>query len=92
MKRFTALVFAFLMIFSAVATTPSYAGVSAYKPTVLDNVYDWWTTLGKDGIEKERILAENKAERLKRYAEKQAEQMKKDAEKAGNDMKKKLGM
>ena len=74
------------------AARSAYAIDIQYKETVLDQAWDWGTTLGKSGLEKEKILAENKAERMKRYAEKVAKQAEKEASATASDMKKKLGM
>lgn len=93
MKRISVFLFAILLAVASVGADVSYAGSGyEYKPTPLDNMWDWATTLGKDGVEKQQILAQNKAERMKRHAEKMAAKASKDAEKAGKDMKKKLGM
>ncbi len=91
MKRLLVLVLVFAVLLSGFPANVSYAGPE-YKETVLDKVWDWSTTLGKEGIEKDKIIAQNKAERLKRHAEKVAKQKKKEAEKAGKNMKKKLGL
>lgn len=92
MKRFKVWMFALMLAVSAVSMAGSaYAVDLQYKETVLDQAWDWGTTLGKSGMEKERILAENKAERMKRYAEKVAKQAEKEAGAAAADAKKKLG-
>lgn len=91
MKRVLAVVVAFAVLFAGMPTDFSYAGIE-YKETALDKMWDWGTTLGKEGVEKDKILAKNKAERMKRHADKLAKQAKKDADKAGKDLKKKLGM
>ena len=91
MKRFLAVIFAMTLIFSSVPMRFSYAETGQYQDTVFDQAGDWFATLGKQGDEKDRILAERKAERLKHYMEKSAEQASKDAEKAGADMKEKMG-
>ena len=90
--RIIILAVAILLAFASVGADVSYAGGMEYKATPLDNMWDWATTLGKDGVEKQQILAQNKAERLKRHAEKMAKKAQKNAEKAGADMKKKFGM
>jgi len=77
--------------FSMIPTHQAYAADFAYKETPLDQMWDGFTTLGKQSAEKERILAENKAERLKRYAEKMGKQAEKDSQRAAADAKKKLG-
>lgn len=89
MKRFMVIFFIIIMAF-AVASPASFAGME-YKETPLDSAWDWWTTLGKSGLEREQILVKNKAERLQRYSEKLAKEMQKDANSAAEDAKKKLG-
>lgn len=90
MKRFASLFLALLLIF-AVAAPVTFAAGMEYKETPLDSAWDWYTTLGKSGLEKEKILAQNKAERLQKYSERLAKQMEKDAGNAAADAKKKLG-
>lgn len=80
-----------LILAISALTGSAYAVDVQYKETVLDQAWDWGTTLGKSGLEKERILAENKAERMKRYAERVAKQAEKEASAAAADAKKKLG-
>ena len=46
---------------------------------------DWFATVGKSPEEKEKVLAERKAQRVKKRAEKEAEKLKKQA---GKDTKK----
>ncbi len=92
MKTLKVWMLALVLAFTALSvTTTAYAADLEYKETVLDQAWDWGTTLGKSGLEKERILAENKAERMKRYAEKVAKQAQKEAGNAAADAKKKLG-
>ena len=91
MKRFLAVIFAMTLIFSSVPMRFSYAETGQYQDTAFDQVGDWFATLGKQGDEKDRILAERKAERLKHFIEKNADQAAKDAQAAGEDAKKKLG-
>lgn len=90
-KRILSFVFVVAFACSMVPARPVYAADYEYKETPLDQMWDGFTTLGKQGAEKERILAENKAERLKRYAEKMGKQAKIDSERASADAKKKLG-
>lgn len=92
MKNFKALIIAFAVAVAGLsAASTAYALDVQYKETVLDQAWDWATTLGKSGLEKETILAQNKAERMKRHAEKLAKQAEKEAGQAASDMKKKLG-
>lgn len=91
MKKVMALVF---IAFLAVAVLPAgnvYAGTNCDE-TALDKAWDWATTLGKSGLDKETKLASNKAERAQRCAEKIAKQAQKDAGKAVDGMQKKLGL
>ncbi len=73
-----------------------------YNETVFDKMGDGFATIGKSGAEKDQILAQRKADRLKKFTEREAKkaakkaqkEMKsagKDAKKAGGDMKKKMG-
>jgi len=52
---------------------------------IFNRTTDWFATIGKSGEEKEKILAERKAERAVKRAEKEA---KKAQRKAGEEMKK----
>jgi hypothetical protein len=61
------------------------------KDTPIDQAGDWLGTLGKQGVEKDQILAKRKADRVGACAKREAEKAMKEAQKAGNDMKKKLG-
>lgn len=90
MKRFVIVAFVLALIFSTVSMSVCYAA-SGYQDNVIDQTGDWFATFGKQGMEKDRILAERKAERVKRYAEQEAKKAQKEAEKSGQDMKKKLG-
>ena len=91
MKKYATLFLVMLLTFSALSTVPAYAGDVNCKETILDNGWDWYTTLGKQGMEKDQILAQNKADRLKRCVEKAAKEAGDAASKAGADAKKKLG-
>ncbi|MFZ5801529.1 MAG: hypothetical protein ACOY3K_00240 [Candidatus Omnitrophota bacterium] len=81
----------------------SYAEDVVYQDNVGDKMSDWAATLGKDKTERDKIVAERKAERQKRHLEKKAKQAQKKAEKeaqkagkeakaAGKGMQKKLGL
>ncbi len=89
-RRLLAAVFVLSLIFSSLPLSVCYAG-SEYQENVVDKAGDWFATVGKQGMEKDQILAERKAKRMAHYAEVQAKKASKDAEKAGNDMKKKMG-
>lgn len=80
-----------LLTFSAVSAVPAYAAEAQCKENVLDGAWDWYTTLGKQGMEKDQIIAQNKADRLKRCVEKAAKEAGDAASKASADAKKKLG-
>ena len=87
MKRFLTVILEFALMFSL--SPMSYA--AEYKENVLDQAGDWFTTLGKQGMEKESILAQRKAERAAKFAEREANKLAKEAEKSGNEMKQKMG-
>lgn len=87
MKRKLALAFALMMVCSSLS---AYA--AEYKDTPIDQAGDWFATLGKQGLEKDRVLAERKADRMAKFAAREAEKARKEAEKAGKDMQKKLGL
>lgn len=90
MKKYATLLL-MLLTFSAISTVPAYAAAAECKENVLDGAWDWYTTLGKQGMEKDQILAQNKADRLKRCVEKAAKEAGDAASKASADAKKKLG-
>ena len=56
-----------------------------------DKMGDWAATMGKQGMDKDTILASRKAKRAAACAERMAKQASKDAGKAAADAKKKLG-
>ncbi len=87
MKRFLPLALVLALMCSL--SPMSYA--AEYKDNPIDQAGDWVATLGKQGMEKDQILAQRKTERAAKFAEREAKKMAKDAEKAGGDMKKKMG-
>ncbi len=91
MKRMTAFFFAIMMVFSTVQIANLRAEEAVCPAGPLDGAWDWYTTLGKDGLEKEQILTKNKAERLQRCADKAAKEAGKALDGAAADAKKKLG-
>jgi len=91
MKKLIAILFVVALIFTSAPIDSAYAA-GEYKDTVIDQVGDWFATLGKEGVEKDQILAKRKADRMKKWAEKKAAEAKKEMGKAGKDMKKKFGM
>ncbi len=80
MKRFLAVVLVLVLVCSF--GTISYA--AEYKDNPIDQVGDWFATMGKSGMEKDAILAQRKGERAAKFAEH-------EARKAGKDVKKSLG-
>ena len=92
MKKLAAILLALVFVFSVAPMPASYAAGDACEDNVLDQVWDWFTTLGKEGVEKQRILAENKADRLSRCAERQAKKAQAEAQKQSEDTKKKFGL
>ena len=62
------------------------------KDNVLDNAWDQYTTLGKKGMEKDQILAQNRADRLKRCLGMSAKKAADAASKTSTEEKKKLGL
>lgn len=89
-KKLFVLMMAVMFLSSGLMLSPA-AYADEYKENILDQAWDGITTMGKSGMEKDQILAKNKAERVQRYAEKQAKKAQKEAEKAGKDLQKKLG-
>ena len=59
---------------------------NASDEAVFNRVGDWFATVGKSPEEKEKILAERKAQRVKKRAEKEAEKLKREAEKETKKM------
>lgn len=73
------------------SVTAVYAAVDCTKDNWADQAGDWFATRGKNGIEKDQILASRKGERVIACTQREAAKAMKEAGKAGNDMKKKLG-
>lgn len=61
----------------ALAISFSLMGCDACKENLLDKTGDWVATIGKDGMEKEKVLAERKAKRAAKCAEQKGAEMKK---------------
>lgn len=85
-----------LVFFIGALMMGGIAGQTAFaadctKDTPIDQMGDWFATLGKQGMEKDQILVKRKADRLALCAKKQAQEAAKEAKKAANDMKKNLG-
>ncbi len=91
MKKFFGILFAATLLFSNLPAHVVYAEITEYHDNAFDKAGDWFATLGKQGTEKDRILAERKAERVRKHIEKNANAAAKDMEKAGDKMKKDLG-
>jgi hypothetical protein len=89
MRKFMIAFFVFTLLFGGLSVT-AYAA-DCGKDTPIDQIGDWFGTLGKEGMEKDQILAKRKADRVLVCAKREAEKAAKEARKAGNDMKKKLG-
>ncbi len=69
---------------------PAYAA-DCTKDTPIDQMGDWFATLGKKDLEKDSVLAQRKADRVAACTKREAEKAAKEAEKAGKDLKKKMG-
>lgn len=80
MKKLIIAVFVFSIMFGGIV---AYAA-DCTQDNVIDQVGDWFATLGKQGVEKDKILATRKADRVIACT-------KREAEKAGADLKNKLG-
>jgi len=69
----------------------AFAAVDCTKDNWMDQAGDWFATRGKNGLEKDTVLAKRKADRIAACTKREAEKAAKEAQKAGNEMKKKLG-
>ncbi len=67
------LIFLLVLVFALSSASFNIAYAAQYQENALDKAYDWATTLGKSENEKNQIIAEHQAERLKKYAEKEAQ-------------------
>lgn len=88
MRKFSML---FFVVFSLMLGGASVYAADCTKTTPGDRVGDWFGTFGKQGAEKDRILAQRKMDRMVACAQRQAGKAIKDARKAGDDMRKNLG-
>lgn len=70
MKKISSVLLISLMLFS-------FSGCNACEENVLDKVGDWAATIGKDGLAKDKVLVERKANRAAKCTEQSAGDMKK---------------
>lgn len=100
MKRLIGVLCVVAFMFLATPINFAYAGPA--DDNVLDKAGDWAATIGKQGVEKDQILATRKADRMKKRAEieakkaakkaeRDAKKAQKEASKSFGDAKKKLG-
>ena len=87
MKKYAVLFLTMLFL-----CAPAYAADVNCKDNILDNAWDQYTTLGKKGMEKDQILAQNRADRLKRCLGMSAKKAADAASKTSTEEKKKLGL
>jgi hypothetical protein len=93
MKKLLIVVMALMFAVSAVPVDTAHAAAAqAYSETAFDRVGDWFAVLGKEGVERDRVLLERKAERVARHAERQAQRAAEEAKKTAAATKKKLGL
>ena len=86
MKKYGLLFLMTFLTFSSLSIAPAYATDANCKENVLDNAWDWYTTLGKQGLEKDQVLAQNKVDRLKHCIEKAAKEAGDAASKASTEI------
>ncbi len=89
MRQLVIAFFVFTLVFGGIPIT-AYAS-DCTKDAPLSRVGDWFATLGKQGMEKDRILAKRKADRVVICAKKQAEEAAEAVRKTEENLKKKLG-
>lgn len=90
MRKLVIALFVFTFMLGGLSMT-AYAAVDCTKDNWMDQAGDWFMTRGKNGLEKDQVLAKRKAERITACTKREAEKAMKEAGKAGGDMKKKLG-
>ena len=76
--------------FAALPAVPTAHAARDYKYGPMDEVWDWFSTLGKAPLEKQQILAKNRAERKKNYKN-LAQDFQKDTGMNFSDAKKRYG-
>lgn len=64
---------AFFAAFIMISSVNAYAKVDCVEESWIDHTGDWFATFGKKGIEKDKILARRKAERIAKCTREQAE-------------------
>jgi hypothetical protein len=89
MRKFMIAFFVLTMLLGGLSVT-AYAS-NCGKDTPIDQIGDWFGTLGKEGMEKDQVLVKRNADRMLACANREAEKAAKEVEKSGNEMKKKLG-
>lgn len=90
MKKLVIAFFVLAFLMSGVSVQTAYA-MDCTKDTPIDQMGDWFATLGKKGVDKEAVLAKRKADRLAICAKKEAQKAAQEAKKSAQDMKKKMG-
>lgn len=65
------------LLFVAILFSVSLMGCDACKDNVFDSIGNTFATIGNDGLEKDRILAERKVGKAAKCAEQKAAEMKK---------------
>ena len=91
MRKLVVAVFFLGLILSGIPMQKAFA-MNCTEDTPINKAGDWFATLGKQGTEKDQILAKRKADRLLICAKKQAHEAGKTVEKAGKDLKKQFGL
>lgn len=73
---------------------PSMAAYAADcgKDNMVDQVGDWFGTLGKKGMEKHQIMARRRASRLLACAKRKTQKAANEVRESSEDMKKRLGL
>ena len=89
MKCYLAVIFALAFNLSSLPIAMGYAA-TPHKDTVIERTGDWFATLGKEGPEKARILAERKSERAVDRVEKIARKAAEQAEKYNRERKRRI--
>jgi hypothetical protein len=64
MRKLVIAFFAFALMLGEVSATAYAANCYAVRDTSIDKAKDWFATLGKKGMEKNRVLAKRKRDRF----------------------------